>query len=75
MVGQYLAEIQLFENLESESAKNSRPKESSPENGVQLEENKSRCISYCLAGKYSILQKSIKTDGSDYCSSLSEETT
>ncbi len=35
-------------------------KESSPENGAQLEENKTRGISYCLAGKYPILQKIIK---------------
>ncbi len=39
---------------------NERPKESSPENGAQLEENKTRGISYGLAGKYPILQKSIK---------------
>ncbi len=38
----------------------STPKESSPENGAQLEENKTRGISYGLARKYPILQKSIK---------------
>ncbi len=43
------------------------------ENGAQLEENKTRGISYCLAGKYPILQKSIKTARSDYFSSLLEE--
>ncbi len=39
---------------------NSHPKESSTENGGQQEENKTRGIWYCLAGKYHILQKSIK---------------
>ncbi len=38
----------------------SRPKESSPENGTQQEENKTRGISSGLVGKYPILQKSIK---------------
>ncbi len=33
---------------------------SSRENGAQLEENKTGGISYCLAGEYPILQKSIK---------------
>ncbi len=36
------------------------PKESSPENGAQLEENKTRGISYCMEGKYFYLQKSSK---------------
>ncbi len=34
--------------------------QSDPENGAQLEENKTRGISYSLAGKYPILQKSFK---------------
>ncbi len=35
-------------------------KRAARENGAQLEENKTRGISYSLAGKYPILQKSIK---------------
>ncbi len=46
---------------------------SSRENGAQLEENKTGGISYCLAGEYPILQKSIKNAISDYFSSLLEE--
>ncbi len=56
------------------------PKESSPENGAQLEENKTRGISYCMAGKYLILQestlsyrKALQTARSDYFASLLEE--
>ncbi len=37
-----------------------RALKSSLENGAQLEENKTRGISYGLVGKYHILQKSIK---------------
>ncbi len=40
--------------------KSQTPSYSSPENGAQLEENKTRGISYGLAGKYLFLQKSIK---------------
>ncbi len=39
---------------------NEHPKESSPENGAQLEENKTRDISYGLTGNSLILQKNIK---------------
>ncbi len=52
---------------------NEHPKESSPENGAQLEENKTRGIWYGLAGKYPILQKRNKPARSDYASSLLEE--
>ncbi len=50
-----------------------KPKESSLENGAQLEENKTRGISYCLAESTLFYRKALKTARSDYFSSLLEE--
>ncbi len=60
-LGQYLAEIQLFENLESEDAKNSWRKTNLEVFRIAWRES---TLSY---------RKALKTDRSDYCSSLSEE--
>ncbi len=43
------------------------------ENGAQVEENKTRGVLYCMAGKYLLLQKALKTARSDYFSSLLEK--
>ncbi len=48
-------------------------KESGPENGAQLEENKTRGISYGLAESTLSYRKALKTARSDYFSSLLEE--